>query len=66
MYDPIFDDPDNPEWTEADFARALPLSKMPAHIIAAFPRTAELAKTTGIVTLEDLETPTDKNDPSQA
>lgn len=31
-------DPDNPEWTEEMFARAKPLSEMPAHIQQAFKR----------------------------
>lgn len=34
----VFDD-DNPEWTEEDFARARPASELPAHILAAFPKT---------------------------
>lgn len=34
----VFDD-DNPEWTAADFARAKPASELPAHILAAFPKT---------------------------
>ena len=34
----IFDD-DNPEWTVEDFARATPGADMPAHILAAFPKT---------------------------
>lgn len=29
-------DADNPEWTEADFARAVPFDKAPTHIRAAF------------------------------
>lgn len=32
-------DPDNPEWTAADFAKARPASELPDHIRAAFPRT---------------------------
>jgi len=32
-------DPDNPEWTAEDFARAKPASALPDHIRAAFPRT---------------------------
>jgi len=32
-------DPDNPEWTADDFARAKPASALPDHIRAAFPRT---------------------------
>lgn len=34
----VFDE-DNPEWTEEDFARALPASSLPPEILAAFPRT---------------------------
>ena len=33
-------DPDNPEWTEADFARAKPAESLPEHVLNAFPRTA--------------------------
>lgn len=32
-------DPDNPEWTKDDFARARPASELPAAIRKAFPRT---------------------------
>jgi uncharacterized protein (DUF4415 family) len=32
-------DEDNPEWTEEDFARALRGDDIPAHILAAFPKT---------------------------
>ena len=32
-------DSDNPEWTEADFARAKTGEDIPAHIRAAFPKT---------------------------
>jgi uncharacterized protein (DUF4415 family) len=32
------DDPDNPELTDADFARAIPFDQAPAHIRAAFPK----------------------------
>ncbi|WP_375249807.1 BrnA antitoxin family protein [Sphingomonas sp.] len=48
----IFDD-DNPEWTEEDFARALPPSELPPHILAAFPSTrgAQKAPTKKQVTL---------------
>ncbi|RJL08402.1 BrnA antitoxin family protein [Paracoccus siganidrum] len=35
----IVTDPDNPEWTVEDFARAKPASELPDHIRAAFPRT---------------------------
>lgn len=31
-------DPDNPEWTEADFARAKPVNEMPEHIQKVFKR----------------------------
>jgi uncharacterized protein (DUF4415 family) len=33
-------DPENPEWTEGDFARAKGPESLPAHILAAFPKTA--------------------------
>ena len=36
---PIVFDDDNPEWTEEDFARAVPASELPPHIRAAFPKT---------------------------
>lgn len=32
-------DPDNPEWTDDDFARAHPASALPDHIRQAFPNT---------------------------
>lgn len=32
-------DPDNPEWTEADFARAVGPESLPPEVLAAFPRT---------------------------
>lgn len=32
-------DRDNPEWTAADFARALPASELPEEIAAFFPKT---------------------------
>lgn len=32
-------DPDNPEWTAADFAKAKPASELPDHIRATFPKT---------------------------
>lgn len=42
--DDEIDDPDNPEWTEEDFARATPVEQLApelqAAILAAFPRTA--------------------------
>lgn len=34
----VFDD-DNPEWAEADFARARPIGEFPEHLRAAFPHT---------------------------
>jgi len=32
-------DPDNPEWTDADVARSKPASALPASVRAAFPKT---------------------------
>lgn len=32
-------DPENPEWTEQDFARAKSADSLPAHVLAAFPKT---------------------------
>lgn len=32
-------DPDNPEWTAADFARARPVAELPEEIAAFFPKT---------------------------
>ncbi|MDB6454148.1 BrnA antitoxin family protein [Falsirhodobacter sp. 20TX0035] len=43
---PTVTDSDNPEWTSNDFARAKPVSELPAHIRAAFPRTRGLQKAT--------------------
>jgi uncharacterized protein (DUF4415 family) len=37
--EPDLDDPDNPEWTEEDFARARPASELPPEVLAAFPNT---------------------------
>ena len=38
---PDMTDPNNPEWTEADFARAKPASEaLPAEVIAAFKKKA--------------------------
>lgn len=41
--EPDLTDPDNPEWTEEDFARAVPVEQLPpdvqAVILAAFPNT---------------------------
>ena len=37
--EPDLTDPDNPEWTRDDFARARPASELPAAIRAQFPRT---------------------------
>ena len=34
----VFDD-ENPEWTEADFARARGPESLPREVLAAFPRT---------------------------
>ena len=36
---PVMFDDDNPEWTEADFAAAKAGDAIPAHILAAFPKT---------------------------
>jgi len=33
------DDPENPEWIEADFAQAKPPGALPDHVLAAFPKT---------------------------
>lgn len=33
-------DPENPEWTKDDFARAKGAEELPAHVLAAFPKTA--------------------------
>ena len=32
-------DPENPEWTAADFRRAQPFESLPSDVLAAFPRT---------------------------
>jgi uncharacterized protein (DUF4415 family) len=37
--EPDLTDPENPEWTEADFAKAKGPESLPAHVLAAFPRT---------------------------
>lgn len=37
--EPPFTDPDNPEWTEEDFALALPPEALPPEILAQFPKT---------------------------
>jgi uncharacterized protein (DUF4415 family) len=36
--EPIID-PENPEWTEADFAAAKGPESLPPHMLAAFPKT---------------------------
>ena len=41
--DPIIDD-DNPEWTDADFARAQSAADLPPEVLAAFPRTLAESK----------------------
>jgi len=41
----IVTDPENPEWTEADFRRARPASELPADIRAFFPKTRGPQKT---------------------
>lgn len=39
MDEPDLTDPDNPEWTEEDFARARPISEvLPPHIVAQLVR----------------------------
>lgn len=38
------DDPENPEWTSADFARARPASELPEELRAFFPRTRGIQK----------------------
>jgi len=43
--EPDLTDPDNPEWTAEDFARAKGPESLPPQILAAFPRT--LAKMRG-------------------
>ena len=37
--EPDLTDPDNPEWTEDDFARALGPESLPPEVLAAFPNT---------------------------
>ncbi len=37
--EPDLDDPDNPEWTSEDFARAKGPESLPPEVLAAFPRT---------------------------
>jgi len=37
--EPDLSDPENPEWTEADFARARGPESLPAKVRAAFPNT---------------------------
>jgi len=39
MSQPKKTDPDNPDWTADDFAKARPAQDLPAHIRAAFPNT---------------------------
>lgn len=49
-FDPAIHD-ENPDWTAADFAKSKPASKLPASILAQFPKTkvgrprAEITKT---------------------
>jgi len=35
----MISDPENPEWTEADFAKAKGPEALPAELLAAFPKT---------------------------
>ena len=45
LKEPIFDD-DNPEWTEADFAKARPPEEvLPPHLLAQFKKTRGQQKT---------------------
>jgi uncharacterized protein (DUF4415 family) len=45
LKEPVFDD-DNPEWTEADFARARPPSEvLPPELLAQFKKTRGSQKT---------------------
>lgn len=37
MPEPDLTDPENPEWTENDFARAIPPSALPPEVLAALP-----------------------------
>jgi uncharacterized protein (DUF4415 family) len=39
------DDPENPEWTAPDFARARPASELPEELRAFFPKTRGIQKT---------------------
>lgn len=36
----LVSDPENPEWTRDDFAQAKGPESLPAHVLAAFPKTA--------------------------
>jgi uncharacterized protein (DUF4415 family) len=45
--EPDLTDPDNPEWTEADFARATGPESLTAAELAAFPRTKGRPKLAG-------------------
>lgn len=38
-FEPDLTDPDNPEWTEEDFAKALRPEQFPEYIFEAFPNT---------------------------
>ncbi len=51
-----FDDPDNPEWTAADFARARPLADFPVLVaaLAAKPRGRPPGSTTSAKSLVSL------------
>ena len=41
MPEPDLTDPDNPEWTAEDFARAKGPESLPPEVLACFPRTLE-------------------------
>ena len=46
--EPIFDD-ENPEWTEEDFARALPPEFLPPEVLALFPNTVARLRAKGLI-----------------
>ena len=41
MPEPDLDDPDNPEWTEEDFARAKGPESLPFEVLTVFPNTLD-------------------------
>jgi hypothetical protein len=46
--EPIIDD-ENPEWTEADFARALPPEYLPPEVLTLFPNTVARLRVKGLI-----------------